>query len=140
MAIPILDDAQYIDKFGPHLNYEPPGGWKPPATGGATLVKPLLFLRRAMRYSAQGSGQQGNWLRALGRISVNHECSVQGVKRYKTASRSTARAAGSNGKRICQASWDEALGRRRGNSKIQAEHGPDSFAMPGGASTNEKPT
>ena len=27
MAIPTLDPTQFIDKFGPHLNYEPHGGW-----------------------------------------------------------------------------------------------------------------
>jgi hypothetical protein len=27
MAIPTLDETEFIDKFGPHLNHEPPGGW-----------------------------------------------------------------------------------------------------------------
>jgi len=27
MATPTLDEKDFIERFGPHLNYEPPGGW-----------------------------------------------------------------------------------------------------------------
>src|ERR1043165_9784874 len=37
MAILTLDEAAFIEKYGPHLNYQPPGGWVEHAD--CTLVK-----------------------------------------------------------------------------------------------------
>ena len=28
MAIPTLGEQEFIERFGPHLNYTPPGGWE----------------------------------------------------------------------------------------------------------------
>src|SRR5437867_8617792 len=28
MAVPPIDEAESVERFGPHLQYEPPGGWR----------------------------------------------------------------------------------------------------------------
>src|SRR5216117_1094753 len=40
MAVPPIDEAESLKRFGPHLQYEPPGGWRDESTNPAEkLVK-----------------------------------------------------------------------------------------------------
>ena len=63
---------QLREQFGPHLNYTPPGGW---SEESRTTARPagedaLLFLRTAVRHSAEGPRQSRHRFRALGGVPV----------------------------------------------------------------------
>ena len=60
------------EKFGPHLNYKPPGGWNdesvhPRREAGENT---LLLLRTAMRNPIEGSRQSRDRVRTVGGVSI----------------------------------------------------------------------
>lgn len=145
MAEPPLSPSMLRDRYGPHLRYEPAGGFEERGRHPAD---------RLVKTHCCFCGQQcGIQLKVRGSDVVGFEpweefpfnrgmLCPKGVKRYLQ---------GGHPDRLLDplvrtedgfrtASWDEALGltarRLRG---IQAEHGPDSVAVYGGASlTTEK--
>ena len=145
MAIPTLDETQFIDQFGPHLNYEPPGGWvehKP--QGDTKLVKThccFCGVQCGIQLKVQDNKVIG--FEPWEEFPVNHGMLCpKGIKRYlqnEHPDRLLAPLVRTDSG-FAEASWDEALGRTAAAiRKIRAEHGPDSFAVLGGASmTNEK--
>jgi len=55
MARPPIDEATLAERYGPHLKYEPPGGWQRSAgSGGKACADTLLLLWPAMWDSTQG--------------------------------------------------------------------------------------
>ena len=142
MAIPTLDEGQFIDRYGPHLNYEPPGGWQEQAPG--KLVK---------THCCFCGVQCGIQLKVVDNKVVGFEpweefpvnrgmLCPKGVKRYlqnehpdRLMSPMIRTHQG-----FRESTWDEALDRTvDAIRRIQTEYGRDAFAMLGGASmTNEK--
>ena len=145
MAIPTLDETQFIDRFGPHLNHEPPGGWlEHKQTGEAKLVKThccFCGVQCGIQLKVQDNKVIG--FEPWEEFPVNHGMLCpKGVKRYLQNEHPDRLLAPliRTESGFAETSWDDALGRTvAAIRKIQAEHGTDSFAILGGASmTNEK--
>src|SRR5437899_9754663 len=103
----------------------------------------LLLLRRAVRYSAQGEGQQGCRVEPWEEFPVNHGMLCpKGIKRYLQNEHPDRLLSPliRDDKGFREATWDEALNRTvHAIQEIQERYGRDSFAVLGGASmTNEK--
>ena len=145
MAKPPLPTGELIERYGPHLNYTPPGGWQEEARHPADkLVKTHCCF----------CGQQcGIQLKVRENRVIGFEPWEQfpfnrgmlcpkGVKRYLQDSHPDRLLAPlmreSNGFR--EASWDEALDfTARRLRELQERYGKDSVAVYGGASlTTEK--
>lgn len=146
MAHKPVSDEELIDRFGPHLNQAPPGGWD---SG--------LEVDRVVNTHCCFCGQQcGIKLKVHDNAVVGFEpwyefpfnegkLCPKGVKRYLQGShpdrllhpmeRDPSAPGG-----FRQVSWEDALERTVSEiRRIQAEHGDDSFAMLSGVSlTNEK--
>lgn len=146
MAIKPVSDEELIDRFGPHLNQAPPGGWD----AG-------LDVDRVVNTHCCFCGQQcGIKLKVHDNAVVGFEpwyefpfnegkLCPKGVKRYLQGShpdrllhpmeRDPSAPGG-----FRRVSWEDALDRTvREIRRIQAEYGDDSFAMLSGVSlTNEK--
>ena len=142
MAIPTLDDAQFIERFGPTLAYEPPGGWQE--------QKPDRLVKTHCCFCGVQCGIQ---LKVKDNKVVGFEpweefpvnrgmLCPKGVKRYLQNEHPdrllSPLVRAEDGFR--KATWDEALNRTvEAIRNIQTRYGRDSFAMLGGASmTNEK--
>src|SRR5215468_4675510 len=142
MAILTLNEERYIDAFGPHLNYEPAGGWHGQAPD--KLVK---------THCCFCGVQCGIQLKVKDNKVIGFEpweefpfnqgmLCPKGVKRYLQNGHPDRlldpllRAP--DGFR--KATWDEALDfTARRLAEIQAKYGKDSVALYGGASlTTEK--
>ncbi len=145
MARPPRPDAELADQFGPHLAYDPPGGWQGPSRGPSpTLVKTHCCF----------CGQQcGIQLKVQDGRVVGFEpwedfpfnrgmLCPKGVRRYlQDNHRDRLRSPLIRGERgFSPASWDDALTTTTtALQRIQREHGKDAVAVVGGASlTNEK--
>src|SRR5881396_3833864 len=145
MAVPPIDEAGFVERFGPHLQYEPPGGWRDESTNPAEkLVKTHCCF----------CGQQcGIQLKVKDNVVIGFEpwedfpfnrgmLCPKGVKRYLQSSHPdrllNPLLRTDNGFRV--ASWDESLDFTAQRLKdIQQRHGKDAVAMYGGASlTTEK--
>jgi assimilatory nitrate reductase catalytic subunit len=138
-----MTDEELVEKFGPHLNEAPPGGWD----AG-------LEYDRAVKTHCCFCGQQcGIILKARGNEVVGFEpwyefpfnegkLCPKGVKRYLQGSHPDRlldpMVRTENG--FESTSWDEALGRVTGEiRRIQGAYGDDAFAMLSGVSlSNEK--
>jgi assimilatory nitrate reductase catalytic subunit len=142
MAIPTLSETQFIERFGPHLSYEPPGGWQE--------IQPDKLVKTHCCFCGVQCGIQ---LKVKDNKVVGFEpweefpvnrgmLCPKGVKRYLQNEHPDRLLAPlvrtDSGFR--ETTWDEALGRTvDAIRKIQTQYGRDSFAMLGGASmTNEK--
>jgi assimilatory nitrate reductase catalytic subunit len=142
MAIPTLDETQFIDKFGPHLNYEPPGGWQDQIPD--KLVKThccFCGVQCGIQLKVKDNKVVG--FEPWEEFPVNHGMLCpKGVKRYLQNEHPDRLfyplIRDENGFR--EATWDEALNRTvQAIRQIQGRYGRDSFAVLGGASmTNEK--
>ena len=142
MAIPTLNETQFINKFGPHLNYEPPGGWQEQKPD--KLVKThccFCGLQCGIQLKVKDNKVVG--FEPWEEFPVNHGMLCpKGVKRYLQNEHPDRLLSplirDNNGFR--QANWDEALSRTvQAIQKIQERYGRDAFAVLGGASmTNEK--
>ena len=142
MATPTLDEVGLIGRYGPSLNYEPPGGWT--EQSDCTLVKThccFCGVQCGIQLKVHDNKVVG--FEPWEEFPVNRGMLCpKGVKRYlqnehpdrllKPLIRTH------DGFR--EATWDEALNRTvEAIRKIQAQYGRDAFAMLGGASmTNEK--
>ncbi len=145
MARPPLTIAQLTDLYGPHLNYEPPGGWEDESRNPADkLVKTHCCF----------CGQQcGIQLKVRDDKVIGFEpwedfpfnrgmLCPKGVKRYMQNNHTDRLlgplSRGDNG--FQKASWDEALDfTARRIKEIQEKYGNDAVAVYGGASlTTEK--
>jgi assimilatory nitrate reductase catalytic subunit len=146
MATPPLSDDALIEKFGPHLNRTPPGGWNHGVDADKVVNTHCCFC-----------GQQcGIKLKVKGNAVIGFEpwydfpfnegkLCPKGVKRYLQGSHDDRLlypmerdpSAPDGFRRI---TWDEALDRVVAEiRRIQAAHGDDAFAMLSGVSlTNEK--
>src|SRR5215510_14590954 len=142
MAIPTLGETQFIDKFGPHLNYEPAGGW--------TEQQPDKLVKTHCCFCGVQCGIQlkvkNN--KVIGfepweEFPVNHGMLCpKGVKRYLQNEHPDRllNPLFRDGEGFRAATSDEALGRTvLAIQAIQETYGLDAFAVLGGASmTNEK--
>src|SRR6059036_2793175 len=142
MAIPTLDEKQFIHEFGPHLKYEPPGGWQEQKPD--RLVKThccFCGVQCGIQLKVKDNKVVG--FEPWEEFPVNHGMLCpKGIKRYLQNEHPDRLLAplirDDHGFR--EATWDEALNRTaEAIRKIQDKHGRDAFAVLGGASmTNEK--
>ena len=142
MAIPTLDETQFINKFGPHLNYEPPGGWQDQKPD--KLVKThccFCGVQCGIQLKVKDNKVVG--FEPWEEFPVNHGMLCpKGVKRYLQNEHPDRLLSplirDNNGFR--PATWDEALNCTvHAIQRIQERYGRDAFAVLGGASmTNEK--
>jgi assimilatory nitrate reductase catalytic subunit len=133
-----------VEEFGPRAQDEPPGGW-------SAIGEPDRLVKTHCCFCGQQCGIQ---LKVKGNRVVGFEpweefpfnkgrLCPKGVKRYMQDNhpdRLTSPLARAEGKGFAPISWEEAIERTaREIRRIQAQYGPDSFAVLGGASlTNEK--
>jgi assimilatory nitrate reductase catalytic subunit len=139
-----ISEEHLVDAFGPHAREAPAGGWAP-------IGEPDRIVKTHCCFCGQQCGIQ---------LKVKHNKVVgfepweefpfnqgklcpKGVKRYmqdEHPDRLTSPLARAEGQGFRPITWDEALSRTVAEIKrIQAAHGPDAFAIIGGASlTNEK--
>ena len=142
MAIPTLDDAQFIDRFGPHVKHEPTGGWHEQIPD--ELVKThCCFCGVQCGIQLKVKDNKVIGFEPWEEFPVNRGMLCpKGIKRYLQNDHPdrllSPLVRTSDGFR--SASWDEALGRTvEAIQKIQAQYGRNAFAVLGGASmTNEK--
>jgi assimilatory nitrate reductase catalytic subunit len=141
LPIPVSD---LIERFGPHRQDVPPGGWAP-------VGEPDKIVKTHCCFCGQQCGIQ---LKVKENRVVGFEpwedfpfnrgkLCPKGVKRYmqnEHKDRLTAPLVRVEGEGFLPASWDDALARTVAAAKrIQGEHGRDAFAVLSGASlTNEK--
>src|SRR2546426_3335809 len=142
MAIPTLDETQFINKFGPHLNYEPPGGWQDQKPD--KLVKThccFCGVQCGIQLKVKDNKVVG--FEPWEEFPVNHGMLCpKGIKRYlqnEHPDRLLAPLVRSE-QGFRQVTWEEALNRTvEAIRRIQSQYGRDAFAVLGGASmTNEK--
>jgi assimilatory nitrate reductase catalytic subunit len=133
-----------VDRFGPHVNAVPPGGWAP-------VQEPDRIVKTHCCFCGQQCGIQ---LKVKGEKVVGFEpwedfpfnegkLCPKGVKRYMQGGhpdRLMTPLERVEGEGFRPIAWDSALGRTAAAVRaIQEKHGPDSFAILTGASlTNEK--
>jgi assimilatory nitrate reductase catalytic subunit len=142
MATPTLDHSEFIELYGPHLKYEPAGGW--------VEHEPDKLVQTHCCFCGMQCGVQ---LKVKDNKVIGFEpweefpvnrgmLCPKGIKRYLQNDHPdrllhplirTERG-------FREATWDEALDKTvDGIRRIQAKYGRDAFAMLGGASmTNEK--
>jgi assimilatory nitrate reductase catalytic subunit len=142
MAIPTLSENQFIDEFGPHLNYEPAGGWQEQVPD--KLVKThCCFCGVQCGIQLKVKENEVIGFEPWEEFPVNHGMLCpKGVKRYLQNGHPDRLlhplVRTSEGFR--EATWDEAL-EKTGAAirRIQSQYGRNAFAILGGASmTNEK--
>jgi assimilatory nitrate reductase catalytic subunit len=142
MAIPTLSEQELTDQYGPHLKYEPAGGWREQKF--ATLVKThccFCGLQCGIQLKVLDNKVVG--FEPWEEFPVNHGMLCpKGVKRYLQNDHPDRLLAPliRTAKGFREASWDEALERTvDAIRRIQTQYGRDAFAVLGGASmTNEK--
>src|SRR5499427_744879 len=145
MSEPPLSPEELRDRFGPHVNEAPPGGWRGPSRAP---------IDRLVKTHCCFCGQQcGIQLKVQGERVVGFEpweefpfnrgmLCPKGVKRYMQSTHPdrllTPLMRESSGFRA--AGWNEAMAFTASRLKeIQKQHGPDAVAVYGGASlTTEK--
>ena len=143
MAYPPLPEEQLIARYGPHLNYEPPGGWQ---AGGAPdrLVKThCCFCGVQCGIQLKVRDEKVVGFEPWEEFPVNQgKLCPKGVKRYLQNNHPDRLLSPllrtDTGFR--EAGWGEALTRVVDNiRRIQQTYGKDAFAVLSGASlTNEK--
>src|SRR5437867_2817372 len=142
MAIPTLDETQFIDKFGPHLNYEPAGGWQEQEPD--KLVKThCCFCGVQCGIQLKVKDNKVIGFEPWEEFPVNHGMLCpKGIKRYLQNEHPDRLLSPliRDCKGFRTATWDEALdGTVHAIKTIQERYGRDAFAILGGASmTNEK--
>ncbi|SPE54202.1 Assimilatory nitrate reductase catalytic subunit [Verrucomicrobia bacterium] len=145
MAKPPLPIETLIDRYGPHLNYVPPGGWRDESRHPAEkLVKThCCFCGQQCGIQLKVRGNQVIGFEPWEEFPFNQGMLCpKGVKRYLQANHPDRLLdpllRTENGFRV--ATWDEALNfTARRLREIQERHGKDAVAIFGGASlTTEK--
>ena len=146
MARPPLTDEELIARYGPHLNEAPPGGWNAGIEIDKTVQTHCCFCGQQCGIKLKVRANEVVGFEPWYEFPFNEgKLCPKGVKRYLQGShpdrllhpleRDQAAPEG-----FTKVSWDHALDRVvREIRRIQAEHGPDAFAMLSGVSlTNEK--
>jgi assimilatory nitrate reductase catalytic subunit len=146
MAQRPLSDQELIDRYGPHLNEAPPGGWNAGIDPDRTVNTHCCFCGQQCGIKLKVKDNEVVGFEPWYEFPFNEgKLCPKGVKRYLQGSHPDRLlhplerdASSPDGFR--QVSWDHALDRVVAEVKrIQAEHGPDAFAMLSGVSiTNEK--
>src|SRR5688572_11356575 len=145
MAVPPTSEAESRERFGPHLQYEPPGGWRDESTHPAEkLVKThCCFCGQQCGIQLKVRNNQVIGFEPWEEFPFNRGMLCpKGVKRYlqnehpdrlKAPLRRTESG-------FREAAWDEALDFTAGRLReLQDRHGKDAVAVYGGASlTTEK--
>jgi assimilatory nitrate reductase catalytic subunit len=142
MATLTLDDAAFIDKYGPHLNYEPSGGWN--GHTACELVKThccFCGVQCGIQLKVHENKVVG--FEPWEEFPVNRGMLCpKGVKRYLQNEHPDRllKPLLRTDRGFRDATWDEALNHTADAiQRIQSQYGRDAFAMLGGASmTNEK--
>jgi assimilatory nitrate reductase catalytic subunit len=142
MAVPTLDEIQFTDKFGPHLNYEPHGGWHEEEAD--KLVKThccFCGVQCGIQLKVKDNKVVG--FEPWEEFPVNHGMLCpKGIKRYLQNEHPDRLLSPliRNNHGFRSATWDEALNHTvHAIQAIQERYGRDAFAVLGGASlTNEK--
>jgi assimilatory nitrate reductase catalytic subunit len=138
-----LAEAQLVAQYGPHLNYEPPGGWQAKGTPERLVKTHCCFCGVQCGIQLKVRDEQVVGFEPWEEFPVNQgKLCPKGVKRYlqnnhpdRLLSPLIRTDSG-----FAQASWDDALTRVVGSiRRIQTTYGPDAFAVLSGASlSNEK--
>src|SRR5437867_3984218 len=145
MAVPPIYEAESVERFGPHRQYEPPGGWRDESTNPAEkLVKThCCFCGQQCGIQLKVRDNQVIGFEPWEEFPFNRGMLCpKGVKRYLQSSHPDRLLAPlmrePSGFR--ETNWDEALGFAASRLRqIQGRYGPDSVAVYGGASlTTEK--
>ena len=141
-----VTEAELIERYGPHLNRTPPGGWDADIEFDRVVDTHCCFCGQqcGIRLKVKDDEVVGFEPRYDFPFNEGKLC-PKGVKRYLQGShpdrltepleRDPSQPSG-----FRPVGWDRALDRVVSEiERIQAEHGPDSFAMLSGVSlTNEK--
>jgi len=146
MAQRPLSDEELIDKYGPHLNEAPPGGWDAGIDPDRTVKTHCCFCGQQCGIKLKVKDNEVVGFEPWYEFPFNEgKLCPKGVKRYLQGNHPDRLlhplerdASSPDGFR--PVSWDQALDRVVAEiQRIQAEHGPDAFAMLSGVSlTNEK--
>jgi len=142
MARLTVDDEVFIEKYGPHLNYQPAGGWNEHAD--CELVKThccFCGVQCGIQLKVHDNKVVG--FEPWEEFPVNRGMLCpKGVKRYLQNEHPDRLLAPlmRTDQGFREATWDQALDRTvDAIRRIQNQYGRDAFAMLGGASmTNEK--
>jgi assimilatory nitrate reductase catalytic subunit len=142
MAIPTLQEKEYIELYGPHVKHEPPGGWQE-QTPDRLVKTHCCFCGVQCGIQLKVKDNKVIGFEPWEEFPVNRGMLCpKGVKRYLQNEHPDRLLhpliRSERGFRT--ASWDEALGRTiEAIRSIQSRYGRDAFAVLGGASmTNEK--
>src|SRR6185312_13255209 len=144
MAKPTLSPEQFVDEFGPHPAYIPPGGWQSPRDPDRVVKTHCCFCGQQCGIQLKVKDNRVIGFEPWEDFPFNQgRLCPKGVKRYmqdEHRDRLKAPLMRKEGAGFVPVSWDEALDKVAGEIKrIQQTYGPDSFALLGGASlTNEK--
>jgi assimilatory nitrate reductase catalytic subunit len=146
MARRPLSDEELIDKYGPHLNEAPPGGWDAGIDPDRTVKTHCCFCGQQCGIKLKVKDNEVVGFEPWYEFPFNEgKLCPKGVKRYLQGNHPDRllhplERDPSSPDGFRTTSWDHALDRVVAEIKrIQAEHGPDAFAMLSGVSlTNEK--
>ncbi|MPZ53851.1 MAG: molybdopterin-dependent oxidoreductase [Acidimicrobiia bacterium] len=141
-----LTESELIDRFGPHLNREPPGGWDAGLEIDRVVDTHCCFCGQqcGIKLKVREDRVVGFEPRYDFPFNEGKLC-PKGVKRYLQGSHpdrllEPMERDPSSEKGFRDVSWDHALDRTTAEiRRIQEKYGPDSFAVLSGVSmTNEK--
>src|ERR1043165_1890417 len=145
MAVPPIDEAEFAERFGPHLQYEPPGGWRDEAENPPEKLVPThcCFCGQQCGIQLKVRDNQVIGFEPWEEFPFNRGMLCpKGVKRYMQSSHPDRLLSplirDDSGFR--NTSWDEALSFTAARLReVQERYGRDAVAVYGGASlTTEK--
>ncbi len=138
-----LPEEQLIEQYGPHLNYEPPGGWHAGGPPDRLVQTHCCFCGVQCGIQLKVKGEKVVGFEPWTDFPVNQgKLCPKGVKRY-LQNNHPDRLLGPllrTKRGFEQVPWEDALSLVTGNiRRIQKAYGKDAFAILSGASmTNEK--
>jgi assimilatory nitrate reductase catalytic subunit len=146
MARRPLSDEELIDKYGPHLNEAPPGGWDAGIDPDRTVKTHCCFCGQQCGIKLKVKDNEVVGFEPWYEFPFNEgKLCPKGVKRYLQGNHPDRllhplERDPSSPDGFRTTGWDHALDRVVAEiQRIQAEHGPDAFALLSGVSlTNEK--
>jgi assimilatory nitrate reductase catalytic subunit len=139
VEIPVL-----VDRFGPHLNHVPAGGWAPAGEVDRLVKTHCCFCGQQCGIQLKVRDNKVVGFEPWEEFPFNKgKLCPKGVKRYmqdEHPDRLTTPLARAEGTGFAPISWEQALDRTAGEiRRIQETYGNDAFAVISGASlTNEK--
>jgi assimilatory nitrate reductase catalytic subunit len=146
MARRPLSDEELIDKYGPHLNEAPPGGWDAGIDPDRTVKTHCCFCGQQCGIKLKVKDNEVVGFEPWYEFPFNEgKLCPKGVKRYLQGNHPDRllhplERDPSSPDGFRPTNWDHALDRVVAEiQRIQAEYGPDAFALLSGVSlTNEK--